>query len=83
MSDDTRCRMLVRQWRLLILLRRRPRTIRELSTLLQVCERTARRDLYALGQVFPLSQVDEAGPWRLGELAEWPRRETLPTQELR
>lgn len=84
MGDDNRCRMLVRQWRILILLRRRQRTIRELAALLHVCERTARRDLYALSRVFPLTRAsaDDSGPWMLAEMAEWPRGETVPTKEL-
>lgn len=49
----TRCNPFVRQWQLIVLLRRAPRTLPELATLLGCCQRTVRRDLYAL-QAVPL-----------------------------
>jgi hypothetical protein len=48
-----RCSQIIRQWRLLVLLRRAPRTLSELARLLDCHQRTVRRDLYAL-QAVPL-----------------------------
>lgn len=48
-----RCSQIIRQWRLLVLLRRAPRTLSELAKLLDCHQRTVRRDLYAL-QAVPL-----------------------------
>jgi predicted DNA-binding transcriptional regulator YafY len=43
-----RCNVFVRQWRLLVLLRRGPKSLKQLSRALDCHERTVRRDLYAL-----------------------------------
>ena len=53
----------IRQWRLLVLLRRRPHTLPELAAALRCCQRTVRRDIYAL-QAVPLPI---ASKWPAGE----------------
>jgi hypothetical protein len=57
-----RCSQIIRQWRLLVLLRRAPRTLSELARLLDCHQRTVRRDLYALQAVpLPITSKYAAG----------------------
>jgi predicted DNA-binding transcriptional regulator YafY len=75
--------LVVRQWRLLVLLRRGPHTIPQLARELGVAERTVFRDLNALESVpFPLLR-DGLQSVTLAAMPEWPRRETTPVQEIR
>ncbi len=78
----------MRQWRLIILLRRRAWTIEELAEELDVCCRTIYRDLDALQMVpFPITTTErnkhQRGRWSLGPMVEWPRNEAAPVRELR
>jgi hypothetical protein len=66
-----RCNQIIRQWRLLVLLRRAPRTLPELAQLLECTERTVRRDIYALqavplpiGNKYPAGEGMEPGPMK-------------------
>jgi hypothetical protein len=79
----------MRTWSILVLLRGRPRTLRELAERFEVTERTIRRDFEALTALqFPITcsrdadDVDErtGGPtrWALAAVPEWPRREHTP-----
>lgn len=80
----------IRQWRLLVLLRRGPKTLKQLARALDCCERTIRRDLEAL-QAVPLPIVRQGSasdnerdkPWALAKsFPEWPRDEETPVREL-
>lgn len=79
---------LLRQWRLLVLLRRR-RTLHGLASALGVSTRTIRRDLAVLESVpFPLVRArpesfDGAAVWSLSTMQEWPKDEPCPVRELR
>ncbi len=82
-----RNRQLVRTWMILVLLRQRRRSLRELAGLLGVTPRTVRRDLEALGEIFPIvstrDDVDRTAAeafWSLEPLREWPRHEWAPTE---
>lgn len=62
---------IIRQWRLLVLLRRAPRTLPELAQLLECTERTVRRDIYALqavplpiGNKYPAGEGMDPGPMK-------------------
>lgn len=77
-----------RQWRLLVQLRRGPKTVPELASRLDVSERTVWRDLEALQDVpFPITHEPRLGPrrakWTLDAMPEWPRNAATPAQELR
>lgn len=95
-TDVSRREQFVRQWRVLLALRQGPRTLRQLAEELGVCQRTVRRDLYALQRVpLPISSLFPGGDaarkgiraqdpnlWCLGETPAWPRREAFPAREL-
>ena len=88
MSWQGRNAIVVRQWRMLVLLRQRPRTVLELAHALNVCERTIRRDLDALSEVFPVGSRGEQGRgnrafYQLEAMSEWPAGAIAPVQELR
>lgn len=73
---------MIRLWTILVLLRRKGRTIAELARLVQCHERTVRRDLLALKAVpFPVFQVD--GVWMIAEIKEWPVSEPTPIAMVR
>lgn len=90
MGWQGRNEMVVRQWRLLVLLRRQRWTLPALAAHCGVCERTIRRDLTAL-QAVPLPIVFEpAEPrsrkpavWALASASAWPRNEATPVREVR
>jgi predicted DNA-binding transcriptional regulator YafY len=79
--------LVVRQWRLLVLLRRGPQTIEQIARALSVCHRTVYRDLDALAAVpFPIERrINGARHEQTALLAmpEWPRNEATPTQDFR
>lgn len=80
--------ILLRQWNLLLMLRRGPKTVIELADALGVCERTIVRDLEVLqGVPFPLTAEQERvwkhAKWTLSGMPEWPRNSVAPVQELR
>lgn len=76
---------LIRQWRVLVMLRNRAHTLAEMAGRLGCTERTVRRDLEALQLVpFPIRKIgngpgDGPGIWHLGEFKGWPRNESTPT----
>jgi predicted DNA-binding transcriptional regulator YafY len=80
--------MVTRQWRLLVILRRGPRTLTALAKDLEVTTRTVRRDLEALQSVpLPIAQVvrrdkHRSAQWGMDLLPEWPRNEYAPVREL-
>lgn len=93
--DGPRSRF-VRMWRILVLLRQRPRSLAELAQMLSTSERTIRRDLYALQRVplpitsrYPIGvgaregvrSVDQ-NEWCLEECAVWPRQEVAPIADV-
>lgn len=83
----------VRQWRLLVLLRGSPRTLKWLADELGVHQRTIRRDLEVLQDagmpIGSLGRNDESGwdasqsMWFIGHIPEWPKRQATPTEMLR
>jgi hypothetical protein len=79
----------VRQWQILVLLRRRAYTLSMLAAKLGVCQRTVRRDIYLLERVpFPIYRVkgQEIGDptyWKIGPIPAWSRSEESPSRELR
>jgi len=93
--DLDRGNAFIRQWRVIVLLRRGARTIPDLARILGCSERTVRRDLYALQAVpLPIESLRpmtedgvylpnrEPNVWRMRPCEHWPRGETLPTREL-
>lgn len=93
-SLPDRCRVFVRMWRIVVLLRCAPHTLDELAAKLRVSPRTIRRDLKAL-QAVPLPIVgrfNEASRkgvrgqdpqlWAWGETPAWPRRDRGPIAAL-
>lgn len=90
-----RGRALRRQWRLIVLLRQRRRTLPDLAEQLGVTTRTIRRDLEVLESVGVAlgkeeASVDPRHPdqyqpayWFLAQMPEWPWREPAPIAELR
>jgi predicted DNA-binding transcriptional regulator YafY len=86
-SWQGRGELIVRQWRLLVLLRRGPQSIAQIARALGVCHRTVYRDLDALAAVpFPIERrINGARREQTALLVmpEWPRNQTTPTRELR
>jgi predicted DNA-binding transcriptional regulator YafY len=84
--DRERSPRLVRQWRLLVAIRNRPRTCESLAREFGVSWRTIYRDLLALESVpLPVTQMRaDSGHvlWALASTPEWPRREPTPTRDL-
>jgi hypothetical protein len=89
-----RCRVFVRMWRIVVLLRRAPHTLDELSRKLSVSTRTIRRDLKAL-QAVPLPIMgrfvegtrrgirgQDPQLWCWGEVPAWPRRDVGPVADV-
>lgn len=82
----------IRQWRVLVLLRGRARTLAWLARELGTCKRTVSRDLDVLHAAgMPIGQIGARGEpdalleplWYAGDIPEWPTRDVLPTRELR
>jgi hypothetical protein len=86
-----RANQVLRQWRLLVLLRRDWWTLKQMAAQLGCCTRTVRRDLAVLETVpFPIQQrreVDDIGcdaeaRYTVGTMVEWPRRESCPLRDV-
>jgi hypothetical protein len=88
---------IVRMWRVLVLIRQKPRRLAELAEMLRVSERQIRRDLEALQAVpfpiqsrFPTGQAatrknvraDLVNEWYCGDTPAWPTREPAPIADL-
>lgn len=87
MSWQGRNAVVVRQWRILVLLRQQPRTLFDIASALDINIRTARRDLDALSEVFPIRDACERGRgartvFTLDAMDAWPRRAVAPIREL-
>lgn len=86
-----RCNQFIRQWKLLVILRRGWWTLDQLADQLDCSTRTIRRDLVAL-QTVPLPIVerrnedeqglDEPALWSVGAIDAWPRREATPVKDV-
>ena len=83
----------VRQWRLVLLLRRGQQTLADLSRELDCSQRTVRRDLAVLESIpLPITSwrgnneggIDAGGTvyWALDAMPEWPRRAVAPVRQL-
>ncbi len=80
----------LRQWRILVALRARARTLEDLARLCGCSTRTVRRDLEVLQAAgLPLYAVhaeEVLGPeriyWRLHPFAQWPAGELAPIEEM-
>ena len=88
MAWQGRNTVVVRQWRILLLLRTQPRTLLQMAHALDVCTRTVRRDVDALSEVFPITSTNERGRgartiYALAVMPEWPRDAVAPVRELR
>jgi hypothetical protein len=86
MSQRERGAQFVRQWRLLVSLRRGPKTLTALSGELDCCERTVRRDLEVLQAVsLPIVSErtgDDGTKWGVLEMLAWPFDSVVPGGEL-
>src|SRR5262245_18899195 len=97
MSTSNRSRGFIRMWRILVLLRTKPRQLDELASMLGVCERTIRRDLEALKRVplpiesrFPTGNITTRfgiraalrNEWFVKSMPEWPDHVTMPVADL-
>ena len=75
----------VRQWQLLVELRRGPRTLEQLAAVLGASQRTVYRDIVGLEAVpFPIVRTEgSAGVvWSVGCMRSWPRNEPTPIASL-
>lgn len=83
-----RCSQFVRQWKVLVLLRRRPHTLSMLSRVLECSERTIRRDLQVLESVpMPIYTVGgyewgDSKYYKIGPLQTWPKGSEAPISEV-
>ncbi len=78
----------LRQWRILVLLRRSRRTLEELAAEAGCSTRTTRRDLEVLqaaGLPIYTERGEELGAllyWRVHPFSQWPAGELTPVEEL-
>jgi predicted DNA-binding transcriptional regulator YafY len=79
----SRCNALLRQWRVLVAVRRGGRTVQALAEYLGCTQRTVYRDLRVLQRAgFPLYTVGHHPTyWRLHPFSGWPAGEIAPILE--
>ena len=79
----------IRQWKLLVLLRRRPYTLQDLASEFAVSTRTIRRDLLLLEsaglpvcRVTKAKETEQGALWRIESTRAWPRDSATPVAPL-
>lgn len=83
--DLPRGNAFLRQWRILVMLRRHRQTLDQLAKACGCTTRSIRRDLDVLLEAgFPIHDVriDGVSYWKVLSIAGWPRGETTPTQDM-